>query len=93
MALNARLLPSTGFINLANTLTLSGKEDCLYLNIFTSVPTQREKKLPVMVFIHGGAFVIGGAQESQPYVLMNEDIVLVVIQYRLGIFGNYFYLQ
>ncbi|KAB7502074.1 Venom carboxylesterase-6 [Armadillidium nasatum] len=40
-----------------------------------------------MVFIHGGAFIVGSANEYQPYILMNEDIVLIVIQYRLGIFG------
>ncbi|KAB7498902.1 Venom carboxylesterase-6 [Armadillidium nasatum] len=50
-------------------------------------PNQRNKKLPVMVFIHGGAFVALSANEYQPYILMNEDIVLIVIQYRLGIFG------
>ncbi|KAL7638065.1 UNVERIFIED_CONTAM: hypothetical protein RMT77_011690 [Armadillidium vulgare] len=39
-----------------------------------------------MVYIHGGGFV-GGKADFQPYVLMNKQIVLVVIQYRLGIFG------
>ncbi|KAL7646027.1 UNVERIFIED_CONTAM: hypothetical protein RMT77_002928 [Armadillidium vulgare] len=73
--------------NLPNTLTVSGKEDCLRLNVYTKVPNQQNKKLPVMVFIHGGAFVLGSANEYQPYILMNEDIVLVVIQYRVGIFG------
>ncbi|KAB7500352.1 Venom carboxylesterase-6, partial [Armadillidium nasatum] len=50
-------------------------------------PNQREKSLPVMVFIHGGGFVSLGAYNFAPYVLMNRCIVLVVIQYRLGIFG------
>lgn len=40
-----------------------------------------------MVFIHGGAFLAGGAQQYQPYILLNEEVVLVVLQYRLGIFG------
>ncbi|KAB7507889.1 Esterase B1 [Armadillidium nasatum] len=51
-------------------------------------PNQREEKLPVMVFIHGGGFVSLRAANYSPYVLMNRDIVLVVIQYRLGIFGS-----
>ncbi|RXG55405.1 Venom carboxylesterase-6, partial [Armadillidium vulgare] len=75
-------------LNLLNRLTVSGKEDCLRLNVYTKVPNQRNKKLPVMVFIHGGAFIVESANEYQPYILMNEDIVLVVIQYRVGIFGN-----
>ena len=40
-----------------------------------------------MVWIHGGAFVFGGAKIYNPDYLMEEDIVLVVIQYRLNIFG------
>ncbi|RXG57880.1 Venom carboxylesterase-6 [Armadillidium vulgare] len=47
----------------------------------------REENLPVMVFIHGGGFMGLGAYNFAPYVLMNRCIVLVVIQYRLGIFG------
>jgi len=49
---------------------------------------------PVMVFIHGGAFIIGsGNGESDPYgpnLLMDRDIVLVTINYRLGPFGRIF---
>ncbi|RXG55726.1 Venom carboxylesterase-6 [Armadillidium vulgare] len=45
-----------------------------------------EENLPVMVFIHGGGFMGLGAYNFAPYVLMNRCIVLVVIQYRLGIF-------
>nr|XP_053634423.1 venom carboxylesterase-6-like [Cherax quadricarinatus] len=44
-------------------------------------------KLPVMVWIHGGGFYSGGASEYLPHVLLNHDVVLVVIQYRLGVFG------
>ncbi|KAB7505793.1 Venom carboxylesterase-6 [Armadillidium nasatum] len=68
------------------TSCVSGREDCLYLNVFTSAPNEPDRKLPVMVYIHGGGFV-GGKADFQPYVLMNHQMVLVVIQYRLGIFG------
>ncbi|XP_069944782.1 cholinesterase 1 isoform X2 [Cherax quadricarinatus] len=44
-------------------------------------------ELPVMVWIHGGAFFSGGAFEYMPHVLLNHDVVLVVIQYRLGVIG------
>ncbi|XP_042856183.1 cholinesterase 2-like [Penaeus japonicus] len=65
---------------------LQGHEDCLYLNAFTPKMESFEK-LPVMVWIHGGAFLAGGAHEYLPHVLMNHDIVLVVLQYRVGIMG------
>ncbi|XP_047475618.1 cholinesterase 2-like isoform X1 [Penaeus chinensis] len=65
---------------------LRGSEDCLYLNIFTP-KMETSKKLPVMVWIHGGAYLAGGAHEYLPHVLMNHDIVLVVLQYRVGIMG------
>ncbi|KAK4309585.1 hypothetical protein Pmani_018808 [Petrolisthes manimaculis] len=64
-----------------------GEEDCLYLNVFTPKPREETPLLPVMVFIHGGAWVSGGASEYPPHVLLNHDVVLVVIQYRLGLLG------
>ncbi|KAL7646006.1 UNVERIFIED_CONTAM: hypothetical protein RMT77_002907 [Armadillidium vulgare] len=67
--------------------SISGKEDCLHLNVFTPAQNEPERKLPVMVFIHGGAFVGGKAGDYHPNVLMNKEIVLVIIQYRLGIYG------
>lgn len=44
---------------------------------------------PVMVWIHGGAFT-GGSGKSDPYgpeLLITEDVVIVTINYRLGILG------
>ncbi|XP_037785050.1 cholinesterase 2-like [Penaeus monodon] len=64
-----------------------GDEDCLYLNVFTPRKIKPNKKLPVMVWIHGGSFIAGSNHEYLPHVLMNHDIVLVVLQYRLGIMG------
>jgi para-nitrobenzyl esterase len=65
-------------------------EDCLYLNVWT--PAQNPKKpLPVMVWIHGGAF-IGGAGTDPIFAgeaLAKRDVVLVTLNYRLGIFGFY----
>lgn len=43
--------------------------------------------LPVMVYIHGGGFSLHSAFEFPPNYLMERDIVLVVIQYRLDILG------
>ncbi|KAM9301971.1 LOW QUALITY PROTEIN: pyrethroid hydrolase Ces2e-like [Gastrophryne carolinensis] len=67
------------------TPTLS--EDCLYLNVFT--PASRgSAKLPVMVFIHGGGFRLGGAIMFEGSALSAiENVVVVSIQYRLGLMG------
>ena len=46
-----------------------------------------KKKRPVVVWIHGGSFSRGSAAEYDPDYLLDEDIVLVTIQYRLGMFG------
>ncbi|XP_071973115.1 cocaine esterase-like isoform X2 [Engystomops pustulosus] len=66
----------------------SFSEDCLYLNIFTPADRGEYTKLPVMVFIHGGALLTGGAAYYDGSALSTYgDIVLVIIQYRLGILG------
>ena len=66
-------------------------EDCLYLNIFTpgNNATNKSELYPVMMFIHGGSYVFGTtARHTTPgEVLPREGVVLVTIQYRLGLFG------
>lgn len=63
-----------------------GSEDCLYLNVFTKSLDSTAKK-PVIVFLHGGAFIFGSGSIQKGDYLMEEDIVVVSIQYRLGPFG------
>ncbi|XP_016338681.1 carboxylesterase 5A-like [Sinocyclocheilus anshuiensis] len=65
-------------------------EDCLYLNVYTPSQRSESDKLPVMVWIHGGALVMGGAClfDGSPLAAY-ENIVVVVIQYRLGILGYF----
>jgi para-nitrobenzyl esterase len=63
-------------------------EDCLYLNIWS--PDADQEKRPVMVYIHGGAFTLGSA--SDPWYdgtsfAANHNIVVVSLNYRLGILG------
>merc|ERR1719206_199903 len=65
-----------------------GKEECLKLNVFSPDLTPK-KLLPVMVWIHGGAFVSGdsGTALWGPHYFMDHSIVLVSIHYRLGPLG------
>ncbi|XP_070498764.1 uncharacterized protein [Chironomus tepperi] len=61
-------------------------EDCLYLNVFTRSLDVNATK-PVIVFIHGGAFRSGSGGNHGPNQLLDRDVVLVTINYRLGAFG------
>jgi para-nitrobenzyl esterase len=63
-------------------------EDCLYLNVWTAAKSIQEK-LPVMVWIHGGAFT-GGSGSVPLYNgdgMARKGVVFITINYRLGIFG------
>ncbi|KAM9301961.1 fatty acyl-CoA hydrolase precursor, medium chain-like [Gastrophryne carolinensis] len=63
-------------------------EDCLYLNVFTPADRGHNAKLPVMVVIHGGGLIMGGAVMFEGSALSAyENVVVVSIQYRLGILG------
>ncbi|XP_069626922.1 bile salt-activated lipase isoform X2 [Haliaeetus albicilla] len=74
-----------------------GSEDCLYLNIW--IPQQRKHistNLPVMIWIYGGAFLVGGSQGANflnNYLYDGEEIavrgnvIVVTINYRLGPLG------
>ncbi|XP_076132963.1 carboxylesterase 5A-like [Alosa pseudoharengus] len=66
-------------------------EDCLYLNVYT--PTTNSctgEKLPVLVWMHGGALYLGGAAQFDGSVLAAyQNVVVVIIQYRLGILGYF----
>ena len=59
-------------------------EDCLHLNIYT--PEEVASPLPVMVYIHGGALVrgSGGTYFHGPEILLDRQVVLVTVNYRLG---------
>ena len=63
-------------------------EDCLYLNVWTSADSSGRPK-PVMVWIHGGSNVNGYAHEPnyRGYRLAEAGVVVVSINYRLGVLG------
>ena len=64
-------------------------EDCLFLNVFT--PSEApDDALPVMVWIHGGAWITGAGSQDfyQAHTIVNDGgVVVVTINYRLGPFG------
>ena len=64
-------------------------EDCLYVDIYRPErPTYQHERLPVYVWIHGGSNNFGSAREYDGSVLANRsDVVVVVVQYRLGPIG------
>jgi len=64
-------------------------EDCLYLNVWTKAAGQTDKKLPVALWIHGGGYREGWGSEPEfdGQEWAAKDVVLVSINYRLGIFG------
>ncbi|MFH1387217.1 MAG: carboxylesterase/lipase family protein [bacterium] len=63
-------------------------EDCLYINVWTPAKKPKEK-LPVMVFIYGGAFTVGSATEPDydGANLAQRGVVAVTFNYRVGPFG------
>ncbi|XP_036604078.1 cocaine esterase-like [Trichosurus vulpecula] len=66
----------------------ANSEDCLYLNIYVPVHTKEGARLPVMVWIHGGSLVSGGASIYEGSILSaSQNVVVVNIQYRLGVLG------
>lgn len=71
-----------------NSGNLSISEDCLTLNIAT--PRKLVNTRPVMVFFHGGGFLIGGGANYPSDALVatsNHEVIVVTINYRLGVFG------
>ncbi len=63
-------------------------EDCLFLNVFVPSTATARSKLPVFIWIHGGALVNGAGSDYDPSVLVAEnDIIVVTINYRLGSLG------
>jgi para-nitrobenzyl esterase len=68
----------------------SNAEDCLYLNIYrpTGVVHKGSAPLPVMVWIHGGALVVGESDDYDPTKLIaTNNVIVVTLNYRLGYLG------
>ncbi|KAE9385462.1 alpha/beta-hydrolase [Gymnopus androsaceus JB14] len=70
-------------------------EDCLFLNVFRPQNTNADAKLPILVWIHGGAYTSGAASQANydptriltQSVAIGKPIIFVSINYRLNTFG------
>jgi para-nitrobenzyl esterase len=80
--------PGSMFGGIFGAGELEVAEDCLYLNVWT--PAADEKRRPVMVWIHGGAFRMGtgaGLGYDGSVLSAEGDVVVVTLNYRLGVLG------
>ena len=70
-------------------------EDCLYLNVWKA-DKEAAKKKPVIVWIYGGAFDVGGATDPMydctNLLKENPDVIIVTVNYRINVFG-FFHLS
>lgn len=69
--------------------TIAGTLDCLQLNVFSPDSAHSNNLLPVVVWIHGGFLQRGGfsRQTYGPKFLVKHDIILITINYRVGVYG------
>jgi para-nitrobenzyl esterase len=71
-----------------STAPLPQSEDCLFLNVYVPATSKPHSKLPVFLWIHGGALVTGTGADYDPSVMVAENnIIVVTINYRLGALG------
>lgn len=83
--LSATALPSACPQLASDFGTASGNEDCLYLNVYT--PPSGGKNLPVILWIHGGSDETGTGGQYDGTALVQDNVVVVTINYRLGFLG------
>ncbi|MDT8414023.1 MAG: carboxylesterase family protein [Flavobacteriaceae bacterium] len=78
-----------GFPPGSSKISANASEDCLFLNIWKPANAVKGAKLPVMVWIHGGAFVFGsGSQPDFSGVnFAKQGVILITFNYRLGRLG------
>jgi para-nitrobenzyl esterase len=78
-----------GFQRGADSISGSSSEDCLFLNIWAPAKAKKGEKLPVMVWIHGGAFVFGSGShpDFSGEQFAKQGVILITFNYRLGRLG------
>lgn len=73
------------------TIQKGSSEDCLYLNIWRPAGAKPKAKLPVMVWIHGGAFTggAGSQRDDDGNQFAKQGVILMTFNYRLGRLGHF----
>lgn len=67
-----------------------GREDCLNLNIFVPMNNTGDiRGYPVMVYVHGGGFMLGNGYGNGAKYFMDEQVILINFDYRIGVFGKF----
>jgi para-nitrobenzyl esterase len=64
--------------------TCAQAEDCLYLNVYEPADVKQGDRLPVMVWIHGGAFLFGAGSLYDGSQFARRGVIVVTVNYRLG---------
>ncbi|XP_046975721.1 cholinesterase 1-like [Vanessa cardui] len=73
-------------VNYMNGSRNDFRENCLIVNIY--VPEKTDRKLPVVVYVHGGAYTIGWGNMMQPiHLVKSNKVIAVTFNYRLGALG------
>jgi len=81
--------PSLGGISLLRDGS-EMSEDCLYLNVWASADVVGSgARLPVLFWIHGGAYQFGSGDLGERGNLFGDEFVLVSLNYRIGRFGQF----
>lgn len=80
--------PQAGFPR-GSGMSANSSEDCLFLNLWKPATVKKGSKLPVMVWIHGGAFVFGSgsSHDFDGTQFAKKGVILVTFNYRLGRLG------
>src|SRR5581483_10511578 len=85
------ICPQSSLGSAATDLALPPQsEDCLSVNVWTPADAEAGQHLPVLVYIHGGAFLFGSSANpifDGAYLASAEHLVLVSLNYRVGAFG------
>src|SRR5271170_4613877 len=67
-----------------------GSENCLFLNIYVPIKkngSKHHRRPPVMLWIHGGGLTAGAGSDYDPTPLVEQGVIVVTINYRLGYLG------